>query len=621
MEPCSPPAVNVSPSSLNAGDQAEITGCGFGGNQSLSVEFHSDPVFLGTTLSDAAGNYSMAITIPADAPPGNHTVVVIGPDSQSISTAGEGAVFVQGPPSQHATGRASSPTSADTSGVASGTVIPGTGGFGGAGTSGVGPFRFRRDEQRRRDDQRHLGGQRRQAPAAPDGTGRHRGTTGGAAGTGGGADSRSTESAQGGTTSDSGRAGRDSGDLIGDVPGPSSAFGFDVEKTEGDRSAAARAAEKGDRSLLSKGIRSADEVSTDLKTIAINLMLAAALILLIGFPADLFNATLLSNYDEVRGWFRFGHRAVAGFERRFDALPTSLRLATFGFLGAVLYGFLDPNFGFNRGSAVTVVGLLAALGTISFVLDHLRNVYLGRTIGTVGQLKAYPIGLIVAAILVLASRLAHFQPGYVFGVFTGLAFQEELSERHDGKGLAVGSVGVLAVAIIALLLRAPIDNWASEPNAGFGVLVLDAALATLWLAGVGAIVWGLVPLKFFYGEVLKAWSFWAWLAIWGTGSFLFVHTLLQPQLGLYGTADRTSFFSVTVLFLSFGAFSVAFWAYFRFRRPRPVQGPPELQRGAIAELDPPRREDLPVGAARRSARPIEVSLRFDEVVAERDGER
>jgi hypothetical protein len=78
-----------------------------------------------------------------------------------------------------------------------------------------------------------------------------------------------------------------------------------------------------------------------------------------------------------------------------------------------------------------------------------------------------------------------------------------------------------------------------------------------------------------------AWNRGAWLALWGTGVFLFVHTLLHPQSGLYGTSSRASLFSVLVLFVAFGVFSALFWAYFRYRRPRPpaelpiLVGPPE----------------------------------------------
>jgi hypothetical protein len=330
---------------------------------------------------------------------------------------------------------------------------------------------------------------------------------------------------------------------------------------------------QGDRSELVTSVPEPSQISTDARTIAVNILLALALIILIGFPADIFNSTLAENYDEITGWFRFRRRPFAGFERRFDALPTFLRLAVYGLLGAILYGLLDPHFGFNRASLILVLGLLVALATISTVLDLLRNAYLVRSVGKNGRLKAFPIGLAMGAILVFFSRVGHFHPGYVFGIFTALAFEDELYDEEDGRGLAIASVGLLALAVGALVLRVPVAHLAERSHANFVVLVLEAALATMWIAGIQAIVWGLIPMRFLYGQKVLAWSRPGWLAIYGTGMALFVHTLLHPGMGLYGTSSQASLWSVLLLFIVFAVFSACFWAYFRFRRPRPPEPP------------------------------------------------
>ena len=45
------------------------------------------------------------------------------------------------------------------------------------------------------------------------------------------------------------------------------------------------------------------EVSSDPLVIATNLLLAALLVMLVPFPAELFNRTLDEHYDEVLAWF------------------------------------------------------------------------------------------------------------------------------------------------------------------------------------------------------------------------------------------------------------------------------------------------------------------------------
>jgi multisubunit Na+/H+ antiporter MnhB subunit len=325
-----------------------------------------------------------------------------------------------------------------------------------------------------------------------------------------------------------------------------------------------------EQSELITAVPTPSDISTDVKTIAQNVLLALALILLIGFPADIFNSTLAEHYDEITGWFRFGRRKRVGprAENWFDRLPTPMRIGAIGFVGSILYGLLDSNFGFNRPSLILVLGLMLAIATISIVLDVLRIRYHRKVTRKRSRLKAYPLGLIMAAILVFFSRVGDFHPGYVFGIFTALAFDDELYDEEDGRGLAVAGVGLLVVAILALLLRAPLDRLAGDDGAGFFLLVLDAALATLWIAGIQAVIWGLIPISFMYGKKVLTWSKAGWFAIYGTGMLLFVHTLLHPGLGLYGNVAEASLFSVTALFLSFGAFSLLFWAYFRFRKPR-----------------------------------------------------
>ena len=109
-----------------------------------------------------------------------------------------------------------------------------------------------------------------------------------------------------------------------------------------------------------------------------------------------------------------------------------------------------------------------------------------------------------------------------------------------------------------------------------------------------AVIWGLVPISFMYGQKVLAWSKVGWFAIYATGMLLFVHTLLHPGMGLYGSSSDASLVSVTLLFVSFGAFSLLFWAYFRFRRPRQPVTPNRAPSGLnVAEQESA--SELPIG--------------------------
>jgi len=71
----------------------------------LSITFHSAPVSLGTTTSDASGAYRATVTIPADASAGAHEIVVAGPataggalESVTKVTVVSGSVAAAAPP-------------------------------------------------------------------------------------------------------------------------------------------------------------------------------------------------------------------------------------------------------------------------------------------------------------------------------------------------------------------------------------------------------------------------------------------------------------------------------------------------------------------------------------------
>jgi hypothetical protein len=59
------------------GDSLTIEGTDAPANATIDVELHSTPILLGSTTADALGAFSLTTTIPMDAEPGAHNIVVI----------------------------------------------------------------------------------------------------------------------------------------------------------------------------------------------------------------------------------------------------------------------------------------------------------------------------------------------------------------------------------------------------------------------------------------------------------------------------------------------------------------------------------------------------------------
>ena len=64
--------------------------------------------------------------------------------------------------------------------------------------------------------------------------------------------------------------------------------------------------------------------------------------------------------------------------------------------------------------------------------------------------------------------------------------------------------------------------------------------------------------------------------------FGFVHILLRPSTGYVADTRESPTVVVVGLFIAFGIFSVAFWAYFRFRSPRPRASDPRESQYELA---------------------------------------
>ncbi len=70
------PTVQANPFVVAAGQSTTVAGRGFPGGSNLLVTLFSNPVLLGTTTADQAGNYAVTVTVPASTTPGAHTLVV-----------------------------------------------------------------------------------------------------------------------------------------------------------------------------------------------------------------------------------------------------------------------------------------------------------------------------------------------------------------------------------------------------------------------------------------------------------------------------------------------------------------------------------------------------------------
>lgn len=320
------------------------------------------------------------------------------------------------------------------------------------------------------------------------------------------------------------------------------------------------------RSRFVLAVNGPGEVSTDPALILTNGILALLLTLVILAPGTLFESTLEANLLEVKGWFGWTRTPTGGAKGILRRLSRSrLGLALIATLTALLYGFLSSDFGADEASIALVLGIFGAILLITLVKETTIGYYVRRDTLKKAYLRVFPGALLVGIACVAISRLAGFEPGYLWALVAVVAFRGTLG-NVQGKALAIASGALLVLSVGTWVALTPIRDALSDPNPSFGLLVLEALLVATFVAALEGLFFGLMPLRFLDGQKIIDWNRWVWFGLFALTLFAFLHLLLNPASGYFGWSSETPAMLVIGLFAGFSLFSVAFWAYFRFRR-------------------------------------------------------
>lgn len=363
------------------------------------------------------------------------------------------------------------------------------------------------------------------------------------------------------------------------------------------------------------------EISLDPVILATSVAVAAGVVVLVPFPAALFNSTLETHYDEV---VRARRRAIGRLRRLAGGLLSRGPQATRRFAGpisgadaggdesaapplwttwrgvgimvalsALLYALLDPTLGFDLESLGTLLGLAVGLA-IMLGAYAVPLFVLSRRGGFRLTAEALPGTIVIAIISVIISRVANFQPGYLYGVIIGFGFTRELSKMEEGRFEAIATGTAFALAVIAWLLLPVIRDPALAGEQALVASALETAFITVVVAGVEATMFGMLPLRFLPGERVRAWNQRVWMVLMGLGTFAFFHILVNPVAGYLADTTQSDLATVMWLLVLFGGVSVLFWAYFRFRPspPNPATAgatatPPPTAPGSQPDMRPP----------------------------------
>ena len=317
------------------------------------------------------------------------------------------------------------------------------------------------------------------------------------------------------------------------------------------------------RPELVRSVPDITEVSTDGDVLATNLALAGITIWVF-FSSVLFNQTMSQHRDEMTGWFGW-----LPSPRRLPKLPaTSGVLGRLGLPAAVLsgmgilYGLLEPGFGFNQSSVVLFVSVTIGVGVVGFFYSGVEAWARRRSLGSAASVRAFPLALLVAAASVALSKLLDLHPGVVYGfaascVVLGTAPADRVNE---GRALVAPVIACLALSVLCWLLVAPVRSFPVDGMAH----VLEGIAVIIFIGGLEGLLVNLLPLDVMDGAKIYRWDRRVWFALLLLCAFLFWHVLLNSQRQYFDSLREASSVSVLVAFLLYTLAGAGLWAWFKW---------------------------------------------------------
>jgi hypothetical protein len=320
------------------------------------------------------------------------------------------------------------------------------------------------------------------------------------------------------------------------------------------------------------------DVSTDPAVVGTNLVLAAIALLLLTISSKAATGLLAEHEGALAAHVPLAGgmgrakgrvaRAVGGRIHGRRARDVLALLAVTWFYGFV-FSLLEPGWepltltGIWLLVSFTVANGLVGLG------DDLVAWVVARRWGAAASLAVRPTTVLLAAASVGVSRVAAVVPGLMFGTPEALRLGEgELDPGRMRRLAAIGLVALVAVGGIAWAITMATTSMARNGEMTNGLAGIEALLLLVFASALQNLFVALLGFRGSAGELLRQRSRVAWLAATTVVTFLFFHTLLNPQ-GDPSTALTNRNVQVTLgLVLAFSIGTGVAWVIARLAAPR-----------------------------------------------------
>ena len=204
-------------------------------------------------------------------------------------------------------------------------------------------------------------------------------------------------------------------------------------------------------------------------------------------------------------------------------------------------------------------GMLISVAVINIGIYLLVLKLAKRSYGLTGTLRSLPGALLIVALSVLVSRLAHISPGFLFGVVLAVTFATEPPAAQRAKVVILTTLLTIATGILAWLGYSALVGL---HGSGFWYELALESLVAITLEAVGTMIITMLPLTFLDGRTIFRWNKWIWAGIYLLTIVVFA-VIVMPISNNWG-AMTAPIFGWGTLFVVFAIVAFGTWAVFRF---------------------------------------------------------
>lgn len=291
--------------------------------------------------------------------------------------------------------------------------------------------------------------------------------------------------------------------------------------------------------------------------------LALAILLLVAFPAELLNSTLASNTRRIGRWYAAIDAGVERATERFAAVTRTRALAAAVLVVAasLIFGFIDPNYGFDPVSLRMTFSLAIGLFIVTYVASWISGAIITRAWNIETRISLQPAALVFAVLGVIVARLLEFSPGFLIGLVIGLDLLTRVGAPHRVRATLTNIGVIVGLAVLAWVGFSVMTGLVTAEPTAVWMLVSDALVATT-SEGLTAALAALMPLGFLQGHEIFRHSKRLWAATFAAVAAIFALIVLPTADTGPGDAAQMGFW--VLVMAGFAVVTLSLWAVLHF---------------------------------------------------------